>query len=125
MPEMLRNSGALVPRYEQFESISLQQRVADKLCRELTRWRAHYRPPYSGAFGARRGVCMSLLCLGARAERGAPSYSPGIHYWRKRGSKPSSRSDLKTTEHLMCRALIRRSVISASVNPLTANFAAE
>src|SRR5437660_6359365 len=30
-----------------------------------------------------------------------------------------------TTEHLMCGALIRRSVISASVNPLTANFAAE
>jgi hypothetical protein len=29
-----------------------------------------------------------------------------------------------TTEHLMCSALIRRSVISASVNPLTANFAA-
>src|SRR6516162_9278646 len=27
-----------------------------------------------------------------------------------------------TTEHLMCGALIRRSVISASVNPLTANF---
>jgi hypothetical protein len=30
-----------------------------------------------------------------------------------------------TTEHLMCGALIRRSVINASVNPLTANFAAE
>jgi hypothetical protein len=30
-----------------------------------------------------------------------------------------------TTEHLMCGALIRRSVISASVKPFTANFAAE
>jgi len=30
-----------------------------------------------------------------------------------------------TTEHLMCGALILRSVISASVKPLTANFAAE
>jgi len=30
-----------------------------------------------------------------------------------------------TTEHLICGALIRRSVISASVKPFTANFAAE
>ena len=30
-----------------------------------------------------------------------------------------------TTEHLTCGALTRRSVISASVNPFTANFAAE
>jgi hypothetical protein len=30
-----------------------------------------------------------------------------------------------TTEHLICGALICRSAISASVNPLTANFAAE
>ena len=29
-----------------------------------------------------------------------------------------------TTEHLMCGALRRRSLISASVNPFTANFAA-
>jgi len=29
-----------------------------------------------------------------------------------------------TTEHLMCGALMRRSVISASVKPFTANFAA-
>ena len=30
-----------------------------------------------------------------------------------------------TTEHLMCGALTARSVISASVKPLTANFAAQ
>ena len=30
-----------------------------------------------------------------------------------------------TTEHLMCGAFTRRSVISASVKPFTANFAAQ
>jgi hypothetical protein len=44
---------------------------------------------------------------------------------RFRNEALTSAAQAATTEHLMCGALIRRSVINASVNPLTANFAAE
>ena len=69
---------------------------------------------------------MFMPCSRCRAASRSLDVSAALPFWitRELATIEVPMWPGMTTEHLMCGALRRRSLISASVNPFTANLAA-